>query len=223
MIEATGLRWILTALFAVLALYGAWRAIAGHRGRHPEHRDVTGRVAHALHAVMAVAMGAMVWPRGMDLPARPQVVFFTVAALWFVVVAVVVPGGAPRSRSLPAALPHVLVMGAMAWMVHAMTGAMSGHGGSGGMGDMAGMDMSGGSALSSMSVHGGARAAAAVLAVLMLAFTLWWLARAFDIARANGAAAEGPVDELAGDEEAWDVGCHGAMAFGMAVMIALLL
>ncbi|MWA05858.1 DUF5134 domain-containing protein [Actinomadura sp. LD22] len=223
MIAATGLRWVLTILFAVLALYGTWRAITGHGGRHAGQGEVTGRVAHALHAAMAVAMGAMVWPRGMDLPARPQVVFFTVAALWFVAVAVVIPGGVPRVRALPAALPHVLVMGAMAWMVHAMTGAMSGHGGSGGMGDMAGMDMSGGSGLSSMSVHGGARAAAAVLAVLMLAFTLRWLARAFDIARADGAAAEGPAGEQAGDEGAWDLGCHGAMAFGMAVMLALLL
>lgn len=218
MIAAMGLRWTLTVLFGLLTLYGIWRvAVSGHD-------SAAGRVAHGLHTVMALAMGVMVWPEGMDLPAWPQVVFFSLAALWFVAVGTAAPGALPRSRALRAALPHVLVMGAMAWMVYAMSSTMSVHAGSGGTGSMPGMDMSGGSAISSMTLHGGGeRATAGVLTIVLLAFALGWLARAFDIARMSGAPGDRNPDRRTADNGAWDLGCHGAMAFGMAVMFALLI
>lgn len=95
MIAATGLRWILTLLFCVLAVYGLWRAFAARS------HSWAARLAHGLHAVMALAMFAMAWFWGMDLPASPQVIFFSAAAVWFVVAALALPTGPePRGRSL---------------------------------------------------------------------------------------------------------------------------
>ncbi|MER7547240.1 DUF5134 domain-containing protein [Spirillospora sp. NPDC127506] len=229
MIQATGLRWILTVLFVLLAAYSVWRAVSGSDGRTVGRGGAAARVAHVLHAVMAAAMAAMVWSWGMDLPAWPQVVFFTLAALWFVGIALAFPGGAPRSRALLIAFPHALVMGAMAWMVHAMAAAMSGHHGMGdAMGHGSGAHthhVTDTSAIASMTLQGGSRAAAGVLAAIMLALTLWWLARAFGPARADaGMPCGGTADPVVRrrDCAVLDLGCHGAMALGMAVMFALL-
>ncbi|MFF0049196.1 DUF5134 domain-containing protein [Streptomyces sp. NPDC005498] len=109
MIAATGLRWILTLLFCVLAAYGLWRALApaaaGHRW--------AARLTHGLHAVMAAAMAAMAWAWGMDLLVVPQVVFFSLAAAWFLIVAVAWPGGVDLGRALLGAVPHLVMTGAM--------------------------------------------------------------------------------------------------------------
>lgn len=120
MIAATGLRWILTLLFCALAAYGLWRAFAARS--HPW----TVRLAHGLHAVMALAMFAMAWSWGMDLPGTPQVVFFSATAVWFVLAALALPSGPePRLRTLAGMLPHAVMTGAMAWMVAAMSSGMS--------------------------------------------------------------------------------------------------
>lgn len=122
MIAASGLRWVLSLMFAVPVLYGVWRiALPGTR--------MTERVDHALHASMGVLMIAMAWPWGMDVPSAPQVVLFSAGALWFVMTALFRAGDRSWGKAELAALPHVVMMGAMAWMVAAMpsSGGVSGH------------------------------------------------------------------------------------------------
>ncbi|MFG3018837.1 DUF5134 domain-containing protein [Streptomyces sp. NPDC048254] len=85
-------------------------------------------------------------------------------------------------------------MAAMAWMVAVMDsgGMTSGHGGGGAGHSMAGMDMSGGSGMTAMRLVGtGRRLATGLLALVLPAFALCWLARAFDAARAMPAGRPG--------------------------------
>ncbi|MFF2007524.1 DUF5134 domain-containing protein [Streptomyces sp. NPDC058195] len=218
MIAATGLRWILTLLFCALAAYGLWRALAARSPRW------SARLSHGLHAVMALAMFAMAWPWGMDLPGTPQVVFFSAAAAWFVLVPLASRSGPePRGRALANALPHTVMTGAMAWMVAAMSSAMSvGATGGGHAHDMPGMDMASPGATATMTLDStGDRWSAALLALILLALALWWLAKGFDTGRSvprttSGTASASTV------HAAWDLGCHGLMALGMAVMFALM-
>ncbi|MBI0294703.1 DUF5134 domain-containing protein [Streptomyces sp. PRKS01-29] len=223
MIAATGLRWVLTVLFLVPALSAVWRAVTpGRAGGGP---GASGRVAHLLHAVMALAMVAMVWPWGMDLPARPQIVLFTLGGVWFAGTALARPAPVSRTHALSGALPHVVMMGAMAWMAAAMvsSASMSGHGGSGGMADMPGMDMSGDTGTAAMTLTGtGPRLTAGLLAGVLLLLALRWLARGFDTARLDGTT--GPRGlSVPAERDAFDLACHGAMALGMAVTFVLLL
>jgi hypothetical protein len=174
-----------------------------------------------LHALMALAMVAMVWPWGTSLAAAPQIVFFSLAAAWFAVAALLRPGAGSRSRALRGAVPYVLTMAAMAWMLGAMDAAMAGHGGAAGaMADMPGMDMSGSATTAMTLVDGGQRWTSGLLAAVFLVLAVWWLARGFDHAR--GAAPTGHAHATAG-HGAWDLGCHGVMALGMAVMFVLLI
>lgn len=217
MIAASGLRWILTLVFALTAAHGILRGTKPGVG-------VPERVDHALHAVMGLSMIAMVWPWGMDVPALPQVVVFAAGAVWFVSSAPFRADGGSRPRKLLGALFHALMMAAMAWMVSVMdSGGMSAGQTGGGAGQsMAGMDMAGGSGMSAMSLVGtGRKVAAGVLALILLGLALSWLARAFDAARAVPA---GGAESLVGVRaDAWSPACHGAMALGMALMFALLL
>ncbi|MER6795407.1 DUF5134 domain-containing protein, partial [Amycolatopsis mediterranei] len=74
MIEATGLRWILTAVFVAAGAFCAYRCF--------RQGTVTSRVGDVLHAAMCVAMVAMVWPATMGVAGLPQVVLFGFAAAW---------------------------------------------------------------------------------------------------------------------------------------------
>ncbi|MER8029987.1 DUF5134 domain-containing protein [Streptomyces bauhiniae] len=217
MINATGLRLLLTALFVFPTVYALWLTATPGRA-------LSDRVGHALHAVMGVAMVAMVWPWGMQLPVGPQVVLFAAGALWFAVAALVRsagPGG--RAARLLGAVPHVVMMAAMAWMAAAMNGpAMAG--GSGGAGhDMPGMDMSGSGALSAMTLSRTAdQWTAGLLAAALLALGLYWLGQAFDRFRVTGSASTRvTVPVFRG--EASERACHAAMAVGMGLMFVLLL
>ncbi|MCQ8836045.1 DUF5134 domain-containing protein [Streptomyces malaysiensis] len=217
MIAATGLRWILTVLFAAPVVYGVWRAVL-------LGTEVADRLDHALHAAMGVLMAAMAWPWGMHLPAQPQVVLFWAGALWFLAAAPFRAGDRSRFGAVLAAWPRVLMMGAMAWMVAAMnsSGTMAGHSGGG----MHGMHMADASGLAAMTLAGtGPRLVAGVLAAVLAGIGLAWLARALDRARALDPAAR-PVRAAAapggGVVDALAIGCHAAMALGMAVMFVLL-
>ena len=223
MIAAGGLRWVLTGLFVVPALAGMWRAGAPACAR--EGPGAVERIAHLLHAAMALAMVAMVWPWGMKLPAWPQVTLFTLSAVWFAGVALARPASASRARALLVALPHVAMMGAMAWMAAAMVSphSMAGHDGSHGMAHMPGMDMSGGSGTVTMTLAGtGPRTTSGLLAGVLLMLALWWLARGFAVAQ-RGYATGHQRPPAAVERDAFGLGCHGAMALGMAVMFVLLL
>ncbi|WP_215449678.1 DUF5134 domain-containing protein [Streptomyces sp. ATCC 21386] len=221
MIAASGLRWVLSLLFTVPVLYGLGKSVLPGAG-------ITERIDHALHAAMGALMVAMAWPWGMGLPVGPQVLLFSVGALWFLASAPFRTAGGSPGRAAVGALPHVVMMGAMAWMVSAMgsSATMSGAEGSGGMHHMAGMDMSGGSGLSSMSLSGtGPVTTAVLLAIVLGGIGLAWLTRAFDRARGRHTdprwSGDGSLVE-SGHIGALAPACHAAMALGMAVMFALL-
>lgn len=224
MIAESGLRWLLTVLFAALTAYGLWRVVrpTGHAG-HGGNVAFASRMAHLLHALMALAMGVMVWPWGMGLPAAPQVVFFVLAAVWFPAAALVWGGSGRRRRAVWRALPHALVMAAMAWMLYAMAtmGGIEGAGVGSGMADMPGMDMSGGAGAASMTLSDTApRMAVYAPAVVLLVLALRWLARGFDAARSpEPGGPDAQQGDLAGEHSAFDVASHGVMALGMAVML----
>jgi hypothetical protein len=228
-IAATGLRWILTVLFVLVAGYALLRAV-----RAAVWED---RVTHLLHAVMGVAMALMAWPWGARQPAAPQAVFFGLAAAWFVALAAL-PGpaawrsaahGGTVSRRWGHALPHAVMMGAMAWMLEAMppmSHTRSPGSGTGSMDDMPGMSMGGSSGGMSMELHGASRTVAVVLLVLFVVLGLWWLARAFDAGRLPVTPGVTPAGAAVNDgatvHRALDAGCHGAMSLGMAVMLLVM-
>ncbi|AJE44042.1 DUF5134 domain-containing protein [Streptomyces nodosus] len=217
MINAIGLRWILTALFIVPALHALW--LTATSGRAP-----TNRVGHALHAVMGILMVAMAWPWGMDLPAGPGIVVFSAGALWFTAAAAVRSwASGAHAAALPAALPHIVMMAAMAWMSAVMNGSAGSSGVSGGGHDMPGMDMSGAGAASAMTLsRAGDQWTAGLLAVALVALGLRWLAQAFDRGRVAAPAAPPGTAALVSRTEALEPACHAAMALGMGVMFVLL-
>ena len=226
MIAQTGLRWTLTALFAVVTAFGLYqtaRPVAtGPRG------VPAARLTHLLHAVMGAAMLAMAWPWGTRLPVLPQAVLFGAAAVWFLLVAVV-PGSALRNaisggHARIHSVLHAAMMGTMAWMVAAMSASMTtARHAPGGVGtaSMPGMAMPGGGPGTAMGLHGGSRVAAGVLAGCFTLIALWWLARAFDAARGVSAGG-GEAAPAPSDRAAYDAGCHGVMALGMAVMLLVM-
>ncbi|MEU3344936.1 DUF5134 domain-containing protein [Streptomyces sp. NPDC006700] len=210
-------------MFTVPVLHGVRTLVLPGAG-------VADRLDHALHAAMGTLMIAMAWPWGMDLPVVPQVVLFSVAALWFMAAAPFRARESSPGRAVLAALPHAVMMGAMAWMVWVMDSstAMSGDTVPSGVHDMAGMDMSGGSGVTSVSLTGAWPVTTAVLLAIVLGgLGLTWLTRALDGARDRHGdgdgrrPADGPVTE-AGHVGALAQTCHAAMALGMAVMFALL-
>ncbi|OMC52106.1 hypothetical protein A5745_02115 [Mycobacterium sp. IS-2888] len=106
MIDDVLLSWVVTGLCALSA--AAWGlALVGR------HRSWTEVVRCGLHFAMAVAMAVMVWPWGAQLPATAPAVFFAVAALWFVTLALV-PAETVPLRTVYGY--HALMMLAMVWM-----------------------------------------------------------------------------------------------------------
>ncbi len=109
MIQDLALRWAVTLLFLFSAGVCVQAIVADrHRGA-----DL---VSHGLHAVMAIAMAVMAWPRGADLPSRAPMIFFAVAALWFAVIMF------RRADHKGPNAYHMFMMAAMAWMYAAMGG-----------------------------------------------------------------------------------------------------
>ncbi|EMF28982.1 hypothetical protein H114_11706 [Streptomyces gancidicus BKS 13-15] len=101
---------MLTLLFAVVALHVLWHAV---RSPGAGRRD---RVDLVLHCAMAAAMAAMPWSYGAPLSGRAAMVFFTAAALWFLLTARGAPVFADR-------LTPAVGMLAMAWMARTPPGA----------------------------------------------------------------------------------------------------
>ena len=138
MIADLALRWLVTILFGLSIAESAVSLAAGHHRR-------TSLVGHVLHLIMSVAMIVMAWPVGMALPNRPPFVFFVVATLWFVGVAVASAGPVERLGNEY----HAVMMGAMAWMYAVMDGALfptAPTDSDAPAASMPGMDMSGGAA-----------------------------------------------------------------------------
>jgi Domain of unknown function (DUF5134) len=114
MIADLTLRWVVTVLFGLSFAECMYAFAAGHR-------KWTGVVGHALHLAMSVAMIVMAWPAGLAVPNRPPLVFFLLAALWFVGMAV---AASPDPIQRLANEYHAVMMAAMAWMYAVMDGAL---------------------------------------------------------------------------------------------------
>lgn len=116
MIDDLALRWIVTVLFAA-SIAGYVYILAAQHGRW------TCTVNHLLHLAMSVAMLVMAWPAGMGLSPVGPMVFFLLAAIWFVL------GSSRVSSGLPDHLItsyHAAKMTAMAWMYAVMSGILPG-------------------------------------------------------------------------------------------------
>ncbi len=222
MIPTPGLRWILTVLFSVIALFSLYRV------SRPGTSSWT-RLIHVLHALMGVAMLVMVWPWGMNVPAVPEAVVFGLATAWFLLLTALPAGASPVAPDgghprLHNAL-HATMTGAMTWMILAMPTGASAHGSAGSAGGMPGMPgmATGGSAgAMSMSLHGTPRTVAGLLCAFFVLTGLWWLARSFDTARGADPNALRQDDGSGVDDRAYDAGCHGGMALGMAIMLLMM-
>lgn len=227
MIHDVALRWFVTLLF-VFSAGVCLSAILGNRHSLPS------LISHSLHAVMAIAMAVMAWPRGAEIPARAPMIFFAAAAVWFVVVTVRTAGHRRAN------VYHTLMMLAMAWMYAAMGGLPLSKSDSGT--EMAGMPgMSGPDGMASSAGHGGhgshtpAGDAAGhaghaghsgadtaawvgavnwVCAIGFAAAAVFWLYR-YITTRLQ------PTEESAG--QGLGVLCQVAMATGMAIMFGVML
>lgn len=111
MIQDLALRWVVTLLFVLSAVECGYAIAAGKR-------TVTGMVGQGLHLVMAVAMAVMAWPRGAELPTIAPMVFFLLAAAWFLGVVLTQPDHRIVNGY------HALMMLAMAWMYAVMNGRL---------------------------------------------------------------------------------------------------
>lgn len=200
MIEATGLKWILTIVFAGTGFFCVYRCV--------RHGPATSRFGDVLHAAMCAGMVAMVWPATMSFARLPQLLLFGFAAAWFAVATA--RGAARGDRWHPGY--HAVMMAAMAWMVFAMPRAMVGSGAATTM-DMPGME---GMAMALPSAGGGVPAdvvvVALVLAITFCAAGVVFLARAID-----GARVALPPVRTAG----W--GADALMGLGTTVMLLAML
>lgn len=207
------LRWIVTLLF-VFSAGVCVSAIATNR------HSASNLISHSLHAVMAIAMAVMAWPRGAELPTRAPMIFFLAAAVWFAVVT------ARASAHRVANAYHTLMMLAMAWMYAAMGGLPLPRNGEPAPTAMPGMDMAGGhSGHAGHAGHAGGGASAGE-AASWVGVLNWVCAVGFAIAavfwlyRFITARVQAPSDE---SHSSVGILCQLAMAAGMAIMFGVML
>jgi hypothetical protein len=111
MIQDIFLRWIVTALFVLSAAECLFAIATGGQ----TWSAVVGRL---LQVIMSVAMTVMVWPWGATLSTSGPLVFFLLAAVWFVAV-----GFTEDNRSVVNGY-QALEMLAMSWMYAVMNGSL---------------------------------------------------------------------------------------------------
>lgn len=217
MIADIWLRLLVTGLFLLSAAQCVYAVAMS------EQRSRADQVSRVLHLLMAVAMLVMAWPAGMAVPNRPPLVFFLVAAGWFVVVLLT------RTGHRIADGYHAVMMLAMAWMYAVMDGkvlpgqcsgtAADAPQSAGSMPSMPGMDMSG------PASHSGAMGGCGhpsewvtavnwALTVLFAVAALWWAIRYFTVRQQRP---EAPA-------RLWfAVACQCMAAAGMAIMFAVMI
>ncbi|MFB9691231.1 DUF5134 domain-containing protein [Amycolatopsis plumensis] len=199
MIEPTGLRWILTAVFAAAGAFCLYRCV--------RQGPLMSRIADVLHAAMCAAMIAMAWPATMSVARVPQLVLFACAAMWFAVVTV---RGAAVHCSRWQSGYHAVMMAAMAWMVFAMPSAMASGSGT--------MDMSGHHGGSTAMTSTAGSTPADVLIVALVLAAVFGLAGIAFLARAiDGVRVARPSVRTAG----W--GADGLMGLGTTLMLLAML
>lgn len=221
MIQDIALRWVVTLLFAFSAGVCV-RAIAANR------HSTAGVISHSLHAIMAIAMAVMAWPRGAELPPRAPMIFFATAAVWFAISTL------RTADHRGANVYHGLMMLAMAWMYAAMGGLPLQKAGQSDAGQSDSLPMSSMPGMPGMDApaghaghggHSGAGQAGAepanwvgllnwVCAIGFGAAAAFWLYR---LITARLQPAQDESDETVG------ILCQLAMAAGMAIMFAVML
>lgn len=203
------LRWVVTALFVLSAAEGVFAVATGTR-------IWTHVVGQLLHVAMAVAMVAMAWPAGAALPTTPPMVFFLLAALWFVVLTFA------QSGHRLVNLYHGAMMLAMAWMYAVMSGglmaqpaagvdaapAVGGHHG------MPGMNMLDADPTATLANPPFITGLNWLWAVGFAAATVWWLYRYFVRRKAEPSQ---PAHRFLG------TAAQAMMAAGMSIMFAAML
>ncbi|GAB3002764.1 DUF5134 domain-containing protein [Amycolatopsis acidiphila] len=117
MIPGTGLRWIVTVVFAAVGVFCLYRCV--------RHGPPMRRTCDVLHVLMCAGMVAMAWPAAMGVARVPQVLLFAAAAAWFVGMLVLGTEGHGSHGRLSLG-HHALMMGGMAWTLLAMPMAMAG-------------------------------------------------------------------------------------------------
>ncbi len=221
MIHDLALRWFVTLLF----LFSAGVCISAIvRNRH----SPANLVSHSLHAIMAIAMAVMAWPRGAELPTRAPMIFFAAAAIWFL--AVTVKSAGHRVANLY----HTLMMLAMAWMYAAMGGLPLRRQEEPASATMPGMDMAGMPGMDGSAGHAGHAGHGGHAAGVSSAGepatwvgTLNWVctigfaaAAAFWFYRLVTARVQPSSD---GSDSTVGILCQLAMAAGMAIMFGVML
>jgi Ca2+/Na+ antiporter len=132
MIHDIALRWVVIGLFALTAVEYGLAAVT-------KPRPWTSAVNHALHFVMGVAMVVMAWPWSQQPPTTGPAVFFFLAAVTFVAMAIFAVRTTVRRELY---VYHGLMMLATAWMYAVMDGHwMSAGSSTQPSTSMAGMDM----------------------------------------------------------------------------------
>lgn len=111
-IGSLALCWIVTVLFGVDGAFHAYILAA-------QHIQWSSGITHLLHLAMSVGMIFMVWQVGMELPTIAPTLFFILAGLWFVCVAVRTWS---QSRERLKTCYYAAMMAAMGWM-YALMGA----------------------------------------------------------------------------------------------------
>lgn len=217
MIQDIALRWFVTVLFLFSAAVCVRGIVTGGHSRQAV-------IGHSLHAIMALAMAVMAWPRGADLPTRAPMIFFALAALWFAIVM------ARTGEHRVANGYHTLMMLAMAWMYAAMGGlplrqksagmtmagmpgmdgapASSGHGGHAGHGSHSAAGHTGHDSAAWVGTLNWVCAAGFAVAAV------FWLYRYITARIAPSAATA---------DQGLGILCQFAMAAGMAIMFAVML
>lgn len=106
MIDDLMLRWVVTALMTLSSAECLFAVVT-------QRRPWTSVVNHGLYIAMATAMVVMAWPWGARLPTAWPKVFFIVAAIWFVAIAVISARTVAERRVFGY---HALMMVSMVWM-----------------------------------------------------------------------------------------------------------
>jgi hypothetical protein len=185
MVVPESLRWLLTLALAAGTTFHLGRALRP-RLTH-EHR-----IAESLHAVMGVAMVAMLWPFGRVIPASAWLVVFAGSTGWFAAQA----SRAGRRWVVPVYFASAAA--AMVWMSSAMpaTSAME-------------MDMPG------MAPTPDRQAvwAAAAIGGYLVAAGLCWLLSGLRL----GALRTAPPDTADCGTWHWPALCHGVMGVSMGL------
>ncbi len=226
MVQPLLLAWLLTIVFAATGVWFSVRCV--QPGGVP---GVADRGCDLAHAVMSAGMIAMVWPWGMNVPSRPQLVVFALATIWFVVLMV---GGtrwahnAHGNGRIPR-LHHALMMAAMVWMLGMMPKSMPAGGGSSGHGaHHHGSASTTSDHAGSAGMSGTMLVISIVLGVFFLLASLGWISAAVDAGRAALAPAEADIDDAGPRTDndaqglrgiAFDAAGHGAMSVGMGAML----